>query len=533
MKRLIIATVVLLICSIKFKSVNGWRDINDFVKTADCKVLGKGSFGVVEEVFDTRNKQKCAKKHMDPRHPTTALELKVAIHIQQKSREPCPYIVQMLAYDVGSSDVQTVMELADGGELLALIVDHQRLPEPLVKLFTIQLVLAIGCMHDRGILWLDGKPENTLLILNEDGEQSGRLKIADFGVSEIVKRSDPFTTSGAGTTFYISPEVHAGKERGYASDWWTLGIMVYEMLTGRVPFIKEHSNGSDFVDNLIRYYRGERDEKGKSYLKFPDHITEGPKDLVIKLLDRYPARRFGVLNDGYKSNGNGILKHPWFQKGSFKTETGKTMSVLEAVEDHNFDFSKFVKQQLTKGPIIRHLTQAQYGDYKEDREKMQARLAKQAEDRLWKYQEELLGDDAEMKKIDPEKLRQIKKAEEELLKSNKSQPGAKGVNSADPRDPTNLGYIAKKGPGGRVPQAGAPGLPNARRGNGGYGGAPPAGGVPYGQPPIVNVQNQRRKLTPEEQRQADWDFEQAQMKREREAQDRLRGRLNGRRPAPY
>ncbi|KAI1693065.1 hypothetical protein Ddc_23168 [Ditylenchus destructor] len=166
---------------------------------------------------------------------------------------------------------------------------------------------------------------------------------------------------------------------------------------------------------------------------------------------------------------------------------------------------------------------------KEDRKKMQARLAKEAEDIEWKRNDELKGENAEANKLDPQSKHQINKAEQALFNSlPKPQPGGQGVNNA------NRPKIEVRQPGGRIPPIGAPRFPNAGGGNGGYADTPaiPRYGQPLGGLPRI------RELTPEElarKRAQDLEFEEKQMALERELQKaRLEGRLNGgRERRPY
>lgn len=149
-------------------------------------------------------------------------------------------------------------------------------------------------MHANKIVHRDLKPENVLV------DESGYIYLADFGLSKFLQGNTDLTHSFCGTAEYLAPEILNMSGHGFTVDWWTFGILVYEMATGRPPFM--HKNHHQ-LGMLIR----------NSPIIFPDPVrhkifmSEELKDLISKLLDRDPYKRLG-----YKEDINEIINHPFF-----------------------------------------------------------------------------------------------------------------------------------------------------------------------------------------------------------------------------
>ena len=129
-------------------------------------------------------------------------------------------------------------------------------------------------MHANKIVHRDLKPENVLMDLN------GYVKLADFGLAKFMKQADT-TQSFCGTAEYLAPEVLDMNGHGYAVDWWTLGVLIYEMITGRPPFMNKNNHK---LGILIR----------QTDIIFPDAERHGIpmsdelKSMISKLLEKNP-----------------------------------------------------------------------------------------------------------------------------------------------------------------------------------------------------------------------------------------------------
>lgn len=122
------------------------------------------------------------------------------------------------------------MPFIEGGELYKILKKQKRFKEILVKFYIAQIILALGYVHDKGYIHRDLKLENMLL------QSDGYLKLIDFGLAKKLDRNDVADTV-CGTCEYMAPEIL--KEEGYTKnvDWWAVGILIYEMLIGKTPFV--------------------------------------------------------------------------------------------------------------------------------------------------------------------------------------------------------------------------------------------------------------------------------------------------------
>jgi len=174
-----------------------------------------------------------------------------------------------------------------GGELFSVLRAKTFFDEDTARFFAASVVLAFEYMHSKDIIYRDLKPENLLL------DELGYLKITDFGFAKKVKDR---TWTLCGTPDYLAPEVVSGQGHGKGVDWWTLGILIYEMLASYPPFYDE-----DPMKTYAKIMHG--------HVSFPMHFSKPAIDLIKYLLHPKPTKRLGVIK-----GGAGLIKtHAWFK----------------------------------------------------------------------------------------------------------------------------------------------------------------------------------------------------------------------------
>lgn len=247
-------------------------------------VIGRGSFGKVMQVRHKKDGKIYAMKVM--RKDAIIAKNQVTHtrdekNILQSIRHP--FIVN-LNYAFQTKDkLYMILDYVNGGELFYHLKKEGKFSEERVKMYAAEISSALIHLHSHGIIYRDLKPENILL------DRTGHIVITDFGLSKEVPKDDA-THTFCGTPEYLAPEVLRGQGHSYPVDWWSLGTLIYEMLTGLPPFYSKHIN--------VMYQK-----ILNAQLTFPSFISESAKSLLEGLLTREVDRRLG---------GEDVRHHPFF-----------------------------------------------------------------------------------------------------------------------------------------------------------------------------------------------------------------------------
>lgn len=251
------------------------------------QTLGKGSYGRVRLIKDLSDNNFYAVKILKK---TEIVRRKQVIHLQNElailKMMKHPFIVNFVMFHQDNYHLYLVLEYVPGGELYSLLRNLGNLEINSVKFYSAQVVSIFESMHSYDIVYRDLKPENVLL--NSDGY----IKLSDLGFAKIVKGR---TYTVCGTPNYMAPEVLLSKGHGKAVDWWTLGIFLYELLTGIDPFYHEDTMG--IYVNII-----------KGDYNFPKNFDKHAKSLIKHLLVHDLTKRYGNLKRGVKD----IKNHRFF-----------------------------------------------------------------------------------------------------------------------------------------------------------------------------------------------------------------------------
>jgi len=255
-------------------------------------VIGKGSFGKVMQVKKKDDGKIYAMKVL---RKEAIIARKQVTHtraeksILQKIQHP--FIVR-LHYAFQTKDkLYMILDYINGGELFYHLKKEGRFPENRVKFYAAEIVCAMAHLHSLQIVYRDLKPENILI------DSEGHICITDFGLSKEIN-PDEGTHTFCGTPEYLAPEVLKGQGHGVAVDWWSLGTLIYEMLTGLPPFYSQNIN--------IMYQKILNGE-----LRFPSYVSPEAQALLEGLLTRDVDKRLG------SRASEDVKRHPFFKEIDF------------------------------------------------------------------------------------------------------------------------------------------------------------------------------------------------------------------------
>ena len=265
-------------------------------------LIGMGSFAEVRVGFDKGNNRKVAIKVMKKEKRDSELMRSVECEMNFISRAiQHENVVQ--TYDVFDTrdNLYIVMEYMPGGMLYDVLAEAGHFSEQDAALVFRDLLQGVACLHACDIVHRDIKPEN---VLCSGKTFPLRVKLADFGLADFVLETqfgDKCTNGAYGTPYFCAPCIVTGKPYTTAVDMWSCGIILYNMLSGRLPF-----DGPNIKEVLRRVQNGRYD--------FPDlqwrHISPGAKNLIDGLLQYDPKKRLTAEK---------ALEHPWIVSTTLPT----------------------------------------------------------------------------------------------------------------------------------------------------------------------------------------------------------------------
>uniref|UniRef100_A0A8B9QLU4 Protein kinase C n=1 Tax=Anas platyrhynchos TaxID=8839 RepID=A0A8B9QLU4_ANAPL len=299
--------------------------IEDFVLH---KMLGKGSFGKVflAELKSTDQyfAVKALKKDvvlMDDDVECTMVEKRVLSLAWEH-----PFLTHVFCTFQTKENLFFVMEYLNGGDLMFHIQNCHKFDLPRATFYAAEIICGLQFLHSKGIIYRDLKLDNVLL------DNEGHIKIADFGMCKENMFGDAKTSTFCGTPDYIAPEILLGQKYNTSVDWWSFGVLLYEMLIGQSPF-----HGQD-EEELFQSIRMDNPF-------YPRWLDKDAKDILVKLFVREPERRLG-------SKGN-IRQHAFFREINWEAlEERRIEPPFKPRVKSPSDCSNFDKEFLNEKPRL-------------------------------------------------------------------------------------------------------------------------------------------------------------------------------------
>lgn len=261
--------------------------------------LGKGSFGTVLLVKQRGTGRLYAQKQFKKASLTLRKKLIEQTKTERAILESVnrhPFIVNLYYAFQDHEKLYLILEYAQGGELFHHLAQERMFNEDTAAFYMGEMVLALDYLHRTvGIVYRDLKPENCLL------DAEGHLLLTDFGLSKVAV-DDETCNSIAGTIDFMAPEVIQGLDYGMAVDYWSLGALGYDLLTGSPPF--EGNNHAKIQQNILH-----------KKLSLPYYLSQDAKDLLTRFLRKDPKKRLGY---NMPKDMTTIRNHRFFRKLDWK-----------------------------------------------------------------------------------------------------------------------------------------------------------------------------------------------------------------------
>ncbi|XP_054711276.1 ribosomal protein S6 kinase alpha-5-like [Uloborus diversus] len=279
----------------------GKVDISDFDL---LKVLGTGAYGKVFLVRKLRGNDrgklyamKVLKKASIVQKQKTLEHAKTERQVLEAIRQS-PFLVTLHYAFQTDAKLHLILDYVSGGELFTHLYQKDHFTEDQVRIYVGEIILALEHLHRLGIIYRDIKLENILL------DSEGHIVLTDFGLSKefLPHETDQRTYSFCGTIEYMAPEVIKGGSTGhdFCVDWWSVGVLTYELLTGASPFTVEGEKNtqSEISKRILR-----------GLPPIPENLSPEVKDFIRRLLVKDPKKRLG----GGLSDSEELKQHKFFK----------------------------------------------------------------------------------------------------------------------------------------------------------------------------------------------------------------------------
>ncbi|KAL2606536.1 hypothetical protein GLYMA_09G232400v4 [Glycine max] len=263
-----------------------------------------------------------------------------------------PFVVRFFYSFTCRENLYLVMEYLNGGDLYSMLRNLGCLDEDMARVYIAEVVLALEYLHSLNVIHRDLKPDNLLI------GQDGHIKLTDFGLSKVglinstddlsapsfsnndflgddepkprhsSKREERQKQSVVGTPDYLAPEILLGMGHAATADWWSVGVILYELLVGIPPFNAEHPQ--QIFDNIIN--------RDIQWPKIPEEISFEAYDLINKLLNENPVQRLGA------TGATEVKRHAFFKDINWDTLARQKAMFIPTAEalDTSYFMSRYI-----------------------------------------------------------------------------------------------------------------------------------------------------------------------------------------------
>ena len=287
----------------KYRKAREKQSIRDY---ESLSIIGRGAFGEVHVCREKKTGNIVAVKKI--KKDVLIIKNQV-VHVRNEqlfmSKVKSPWIVELKASFQEDDYLFLIMEYLPGGDFMNLLIKKDILSEEEARFYTAELILAIESIHKLDCIHRDIKPDNILI------DKAGHIKLSDFGLAKVSEKifskkeeiddykpkSHQKNYSCVGTAYYVAPEVLNKKGYGPEIDWWSVGVIFFEMLVGYIPFASKET--SEVCYKVLNW---------KKYLKIPSKtkISREAEDLIMKLINN-SNERLGLRGS------EEIKSHPFFK----------------------------------------------------------------------------------------------------------------------------------------------------------------------------------------------------------------------------
>ena len=272
-------------------------------------------------------------------------------------KSQCEFILKLSFFFQTPERIYYVTPFIKGGDLYHKLKSEIFFKEDLVRFYTAQIAVALQYLHNLEITYRDLKPENILL------DEDGYIKLCDFGSSVIIRGTEK-VKNFAGSPEYAAPEIITYSGHNFMCDWWSLGILIYELLYGNTPFF--NMDKTRMYDLIItgaisfpKFIQIEGEEKTRNY-----KVSEDAKNIISKFLEKDPGTRLG------RKGLDEIKKHPFFSginfddlnKKKIKPPFRPNFSKEEQDLTNNFD-EEYLKLEISDSPIGDWAKEKEYSNW--------------------------------------------------------------------------------------------------------------------------------------------------------------------------